>query len=289
MIRCLMAVMLAIALTGAVLAEGEPVAVTANDAVYSLNTVAGVRAEIRTAADYAKVASLWRKEGEAVTAVAPDGTASTLAAADAAGDSVGWTPTAGGLWTLTDSVQGSAQFSVRHSIFGTLGNGTEASPAKLVDEDELTDYAAGDGYVFTLDGADGLLGRLRLPSGFRLEEAGAGAYRIVSSPDGCVYAWSAADYRFDSKQSGPNRKIAGKATPGIAYSGDDWNRGATAPSLLTLTTPSGVRTEHSLTGTDLFAFAPQERGDWLVSLEADGQTLDAVVSVVPDGFILSFR
>ena len=289
MIRCFMAVMLALTLARAAFAAGEPVTATESDAVYLLNTVTGVRAEIRTTADYAKVASLWRDAGEAVTAVAPDGTTSTLATADATGDSVEWIPTAGGLWTLTDSVQGSAMFTVRHSIFGTLGNGTEASPARLVDEDELTDYAVGDGYVFTLEGADGLLGMLELPSGVRLEETESGAYRIVSSPDGCVYAWSGINHRFDSAQVGPDRKIVGKTTPGISYSGDDWKGSVTAASRLTLTTPSGTATAHSLTGMDVFAFKPDEHGDWLVSLATDGGTLNSVISVLPTSLIISFH
>ena len=86
----------------------------------------------------------------------------TTVVADAPSDTTAVLPiNAGGLWTATNSKQGSETFTMRYSYYGTQGAGTTADPAKLVDGDELVDLAdagtAGDGYVFMLIGRDTLL------------------------------------------------------------------------------------------------------------------------------------
>ena len=152
-----------LALAGAAFADGEPLATTASDFQYALDTVSPVA--VKAAADMP--ATLWRASDDAVEVVAPDGTSDTVS-----GDT--WSPTAGGLWTLRRKGQGLAQdtalFTARHGLFGTQGAGTAASPAKIVDADELADLVdagtVGSGYVFTLNGDNSLFDAMALPSGF---------------------------------------------------------------------------------------------------------------------------
>ena len=115
----------------AVWADATPRAESA-DVAYALDTVVSAPRAIKTAADLAATAPV--RTGETVTATAPDGTVATLVAGAASDETIALSEAldAGGLWTLSNSRQGSASFTVRHSLFGTLGNGTTASPARLV-------------------------------------------------------------------------------------------------------------------------------------------------------------
>lgn len=268
-----------------------PEAVSA-DCVYAADTLAQPRG-FKTAADIAANPVTCRA-GETVTLTAPDGTTVTTVVADAPSDTTAALPiNAGGLWTATNSKQGVATFVMRYSYYGTQGAGTAADPAKLVDGDELVDLTnagtAGDGYVFTLIGRDTLLDDLVRPAGFRLEEVSDGAWRILSSPDGCEYVCGPVPYVADTKKPGPDRTLHVKDLMPVAYSGDDWARALEAASTLTLTSPSGVVTEHNLAGTDALTVCFNEAGVWHVTLAAGGNTLESLVDVRSTGTFIIFR
>lgn len=241
--------------------------------------------EIKTAEDAARIREAFtRHEGESVTVRAPDGAEATLVSENDVGRTFSWTPSGGGLWVLLNSWQGAAPFTVRHAIFGTLGAGTEASPAKLVDDDELIDLVAagpaGNGFVFMLEGMDGLFAALTVPNGFRLEESEIdGMWRIVASEDGCQYASAAITYAFDGKDEGPDRTIDERDVMLVAYSGDNWRRLATAASTLSFTAPSGRVTSFNLTGTGWQPLMADEPGRWSVSIESDEYTETATIRV----------
>lgn len=273
---------------GAASAADSPLDTSA-DCVFGLDSMGSPHA-LKTQTDLAAVSASVRA-GDTITSTAPDGT-KTILVNDAAAD--GTLPLqaaidAGGLWTFANTPQGTATFTVRHSLYGTLGDGTAASPAKLVDGDELLDYAAGDGYVFTLEGGDTVLGSLRLPSGFRLEDAGNGAWRIVSSPDGCLYTWAQLTWPVDTRQAGPDRTTLKKGVPAVAYSGDGWAGDASAASTLTLRSPSGAETTHSLTGTGAQSFPLREAGVWNITLVSAKGTMSSAVTVMDDAFMLIVR
>ena len=235
-----------------------------------------------------------RRAGEAVALTSPGGTASVLCdGGNAVVTSVALPLDAGGLWTASNSVQGVATFTVRHSLYGTLGDGTVSSPAKLVDGDELVDYSAGDGYVFTLNGVESLVDALRLPSGLRLEkidDAGAATqWRIVASAGGEEYVWAALAYSADTKQSGPDRRLRLKDVMPVAYSGDNWSRTAESASTLTLTAPSGAVAEYELTGTDALTVRFSEAGRWRIALAAGDRTLESTVNVTHRGIFIKLK
>lgn len=269
-------------LAGAAFADGEPLAVTASDFQYALDSVSPVA--VKAAADMP--ATLWRASDDVVEVVAPDGTSDTVS-----GDT--WSPTAGGLWTLRRKGQGLAQdtafFTARHGLFGTQGAGTAASPAKIVDADELVDLNAGDGYVFALEGADGLLADLRLPAGGQLDDAGNGLWRLATLPAGCLYVGSAVAYALDSVQPGPDRKARTHDTLGFSYTGDNWSRTTSAASTLTFVAPSGASEVRNLTGTGIASVRLREPGLWRVSLAYAGATLASEISVAADGTAIIMR
>lgn len=204
---------------------------------------------------------------------------------------------AGGVWTVANTAQGTATFTVRRSLDGTLGDGTAASPAKLVDGDELQDYGAGENYTFTLDGADGLLARLVVPPRFRLEGVGEGVWRIVASADGSQYACAEIAYPADSAQEGPDRETGKRDALPVAYSGNGWAVVATGAALPTATItfmpPEGSGLEATTwnrTGNGAEAFTFNANGDWTVTLAfADGTTKTATITIKIAGFILIVR
>ena len=230
------------------------------------------------------------RAGETVTLTAPNGTVTTLVA-DAPSDTTAtMTVSAGGLWTVENSEQGTATFLMRYSYYGTQGAGTAEAPAKLVDGDELADLmdagTAGDGYVFTLEGNEAsLLDALQVPAGYCLQRAGDSAWRIVSSDDGCEFVGEAVVFMADAKQKGPNRRVKRGSIPPVAYSGDDWAGDESADSTLTLRSPRGVNSVFNLTGTGAYAFSPWEVGSWTVTLTTASGTQTATVDVT-GGFIM---
>lgn len=266
---------------GAAPADDAPVAVSAPVA-YSIDTRPSPRA-VKTAAEQEEIAALWpvaRQAGDAVSVTAPDGTVSALGGTAL---SLG----AGGVWTLESSRYGKAVFTVRRSLDGTLGAGTAASPARLVDGDELADYGAGSGYVFLLDSAEGIFASLRIPSGFRLESAGGGLWRIVASEDGRSHSAAAVSYAADSTAPGPDRTTTRREAPPVAYTGDGWVCDARRAASLAFVAPDGTRTDMDLSGTGAVPFRFRLPGDWTVRLEmADGTILSSVVSITAEGFVI---
>ncbi len=258
---------------------------------FTLDSMGSPRA-LKTAAEIASLRPATYQPVDTVTLVAPDGTVSTVVSgASSAGTAALPITAVGGVWTARSSRSGTATFTVRHSLDDTLGAGTAASPAILVDGDELVDYNAGNGYVFETDAWDGLLAALTLPSGFRLEEAGNGAWRIVSSPDGCEYAWSGASvYPVDSRLPGPDRVTKRRDALPVAYTGDNWVGDASKAATLTFVSPEGETTTLNLAGTGAQPFTLNKSGDWTVRLAmADGSTRDATLTVIGEAFILTVR
>ena len=284
----------AAAFPSALLADvGTLVAETPSPCVYAADTRPSPRA-ITAAEEFAAITggtkkSSWR-QGETVTLTAPDGTETTLANAAATSWSGALPFDAGGLWSASNSRQGSASFIVRHSFFGTLGDGTAASPAKLVDADELLDYHAGDGYVFTLTiNEDALLDALKLPAGCGMAKADGDTWRLMSSPDGLVFSGEAMSYAADSRLPGPDRKLKKGNATSVAYSCDNWARAFENASSLTVTTPSGAATVHAPIGTGVLPVRFNEAGTWTVSLQDAARTLLANITVNDAGFILFVR
>lgn len=266
-------------LCGAAFANEAP-DVTSAPFTYRIDTLASPRA-IKTQAD---LDALWKATylgGETVTATAPNGAASTLVASAVTDGFVTLPFTAGGLWTLENSAQGTALFTVRHTLFGTLGEGTSASPAKIVDTLELMDLVAagiiGNDSVYTLCGVSEL--SPMVPPGYGKESAGDGLWRLVVGADGCASASEAFAYSLDTLQNGPDRTIYQKTGYVIAYSGDNWAGSASASSLLMVRSPRGDQPSLNLTGTGTTPFLPATRGEYTVTLTAGGITQTAVITI----------
>ena len=250
---------------------------------------AGAPVALKTQADIAALRPATYQPVDTVTLVAPDGTETTLVSGTSAAGTAALPITAvGGVWTARSSRSGTATFTVRRSLDGTLGDGTAASPAHLVDGDEPVDYDAGDGYVFTADAWDGLLEALVLPSGFRLDELDGGAWRLVSSPDGCEYAWAgAASFPVDSRRLGPDRTTKKADALPIAYTGDNWIGDPSKAATLTIVPPGGETSTFALAGTGAQPFTFGKPGDWSLTLAmADGTTRQAVVTILGETFVL---
>ncbi len=253
---------------------------------------AGAPVSLKTASDIAALRPATYQPVDTVTLVAPDGTETTVVSgASGAGTAALPITAVGGVWTAHSSRSGTATFTVRHSLDGTLGAGTAASPARLVDGDELVDYDAGDGYVFTADAWDGLLAALVLPSGVRLEELDGGAWSLVSSSDGCEYAWAgAASFPVDSRRLGPDRTTKKADALPIAYAGDNWVGDPAKAATLTIVPPGGEMSTFALAGTGAQPFTFGKPGDWSLTLAmADGSTRQAVVSIIGEAFVLVVR
>jgi hypothetical protein len=279
----------AIALCGGVYAREAQVAKSAAY-TFGLDTEASPRA-IRTQVE---LDALWEgtfQTGENVTMTAPGGGETTLASGTIGGGSYPIPLTAGGLWTLENSAQGSATFTVRHSIFGTLGAGTAESPAKIVDSMELMDLAsagiAGDGYVFVLCGDEGLAGRLVMPPGFRAEDIGGGALKLVEDPN--VFTSEVYVYSLDTILNGPDRTVkAGRWN--LTYSGDDWAGDVAKASRIVVTSPKGVVTTLDFNGTGVTQFQFPHRGDWRVVLTmANNAEYEAIITVPSTGAVVYVR
>ncbi len=253
---------------------------------------AGAPVALKTPADISALRPATYQPVDTVTLVAPDGTETTVVSgASSAGTAALPITAVGGVWTARSSRSGTATFTVRRSLDGTLGAGTAAAPAKLVDGDELVDYDAGDGYVFTLDGPDGLLDALVLPSGVRLDEQDGGAWRLVSSLDGCEYAWAGtAAFPVDSRETGPDRTTKRAEVLPISFSGDHWIGDPSKAATLTVASPAGETSTLALAGTGAQPFAFRTPGDWTLTLAmADGSTSQAVVSILGEAFVLVVR
>ena len=229
-----------------------------------------------------------------VTAAGED-SATTVTLIESAEDSgeYGWIPSSGGVWTLTNSVEGVAKFLVRYSLFPEAqGAGTDDDPAKIVDDDEIPErIAAGSisyGYVVWL-GGEASAASLELPAGWSLRGVADNTYRLVAASGGMLYESAAAPFMVDSRGTGPNRRWPVGKSVEVAYSGDNWIGGPDAQSTLAITAPSGDTTELPLSGTGLYGFTPAERGVYTLTLATDGASIVSKVTVRTDPLILIFR
>ena len=239
---------------------------------------AGAPVALKTPADISALRPATYQPVDTVTLVAPDGTETTVVSgASSAGTAALPITAVGGVWTARSSRSGTATFTVRRSLDGTLGAGTAASPARLVDGDELLDYNSGDALV--------------LPSGVRLDEQDGGAWRLVSSLDGCEYAWAgAASFPVDSRRLGPDRTTKKADALPIAYTGDNWVGDPAKAATLTIVPPEGEMSTFALAGTGAQPFTFGKPGDWSLTLAmADGSTRQAVVSIIGEAFVLVVR
>ena len=237
--------------------------------------------------------SLVCRPGSTVTATDADSGETRTLTASAAG-SVSWTPSAGGLWVLNNSFDGHASFTVRYSLFGAQGLGTESDPFKVVDSEEISDLVeAGtmtDGCYLVLRGADGLIDEISMPTGHALREQGNGVVRFEAVSDGLVYGGTPVATFIDAKTDGPNRMMKRlREVRHISYSGDGWLRDVAATATLTIVSPSGVASNRTVTGTGTIDFLPRESGLWSITLASGAGTLSSVVTVSPVGYVISFR
>ncbi len=273
-------------------ADDTPIAETASAFVYAIDTLASPRA-VKTAEELAEIANgTWkatRRPGETVALSAPDGTVTTLAAADSTAASVVLPIDAGGVWTVANSKQGSVAITVRRSLDGTLGDGTASSPAKLVDGGELLDYGASEGYVFMLEDVDGLSASLNLPAGCCMDYVEERVWRLTAPADGRLYGSNEVVYMADAARPGPNRKTSRRGALPVAYSGDNWTGDSAKAATLTFVSPDGDVTELARSGTGVERFSFGKSGDWTVRLEMEnGAALEAVLTM-SEGFALVVR
>ena len=282
---------LAAACAACAVASGDvmPLAETDSAVVYAVDSRLSPRT-VKTAEALSQLTEwgITRCSGEKVTLTAPDGTKTTLAESSAAETSLVFPSLgSGGQWTLTNSKQGSVTFSVRYSG-GAGGAGTVASPAKLVDFEDLVDRGAGNGYTFTVEGDENLFAALKVPAGYRVEKIGDGVWQLVTSSDGSECFWAEYVYRADSRLEGPDRKSRSDTVPPVAYSGDDWEGDASKAATLTFVAPDGTETVLNRTGTGVENFVFDRTGVWTVTLEANGATSTAEL-FLRDLFMISFK
>ena len=204
-----------------------------------------------------------------------------------------WTPSCGGKWVLSNSVEGVAVFYVRHSLFPEKwGAGTEADPAEIIDNDEIVEMVesgtAAEGFVFSLGGA-GFIGSLMLPADAALEEISDGTYRIVSADSGFLFKSSSKPFAIDTFRSGPDRRWRfGEMMP-LAYTGDNWIGAHDAASVIEIVSPSGTDSRIEFSGTGAYEFCPQERGVWGVKLKNVFGEYMGNISVLYDSLVISVR
>ena len=251
---------------------------------YRLDTYASPRA-IKTQAELDALWDATYSAGETVTVTSPSGVDSMPVSAASAAGEVALTFNAGGLWTAVNSAQGTATFTVRHSIFGTLGDGTSASPAKIVDTTEVLDLlnagTASVGYVVTFAGASGLADEVILPGQYSFESAGEGLWSIATATDVETVASESGTYLLDTMQGGPDRTIWKRRGYEIAYSGDNWVGGASAASSLRIEPPRGATSTQNFTGTGATPFPFAGKGDTTVTMTAGSTTQTAVIKYDP--------
>lgn len=270
-------------------ADELPIAETPVPCVYSADTL-GSPFNIKTVDDQEALGVATRRAGELVTVVSPSGDRTTLIAAESDATSIAINLNGGGVWTLENSEQGVATFTVRHSLYGTQGTGTVASPAKLVDGTELVDLLAGDGYVFRLEPVEGLLDELAIPTGFQLVKVDDVTWRIVASADGCLHVAGEIVYPADSMDQGPNRTSKKRESLPVAYTGDDWVRDMAKVATVTFVAPSGAETVVNRNGTGKTQFKFETSGIYTVHLTmADGTTLTSTLNIISDGFTVTLR
>lgn len=230
-------------------------------------------------------AGLTYRTGDTVTVVRPDETLATLVSAAGENGVYAWTkPLAGGVYTLTNSgEEGSVTFSVRFSDNGTEGAGTAENPAKIVDGAELRDLAMADrlrdGYVFTLFGPAASADSIERVPGYAIAHASDGAFSLVESTGGLLFANTFAIPQLDTRLPGPDRRVRRDESRRIAYSGNGWRKNDTVSSSLAITAPDGTTETSPLVGTGTVAFPGKTVGVWHLALTANGETLESDINV----------
>jgi hypothetical protein len=269
-------------------AEVAPLAVSA-DFAFSVDTCA--KTVLVKSLD---AVALPYRIAQRVTAAGEDaaGASTLVESAEGTGEYL-WTPTAGGVWMLENSVEGSATFLVRHSLFPeSQGAGTESDPAKIVDDDEIPEMiAAGQvssGYVFSLCGAASPE-TLDLPSGWALQGVADGIYMLVAASGEKLYESAGVPFMVDSRRPGPDRRWRTGVDAAISYSGDNWIGDAAKRSVLTIVAPSGATEETILPGTGLYGFRPLESGVYRLMLSTDSTNMASRVSTATGGFTVRCR
>ena len=264
-----------------------PVFQTAEDFVFAFDSATMPPYAVTNAT----AVSLSRLSWQGVTASVDGGAPVTLASVGAMGGTLTWTPASAGVWTLRNSVEGEALFTVRHGPYGTQGAGTAASPLLILDALELRDLvsdgAATDGSVFSLQG-ELEPGEIALPSGWSASVHG-GIWLLAASVGGLVSAWDGLDFPVDFKQTGPNRKTKRGEWMPVAYSGDSWCGDAAAASTLAVTPPGGAGSDLPLVGTGTRDIPFATPGTWNLSLAMGNGTLESDILVVGDALFMILK
>lgn len=265
----------------------EPVFQTADDFVFAFDSATMPPYAVTNAT----AVILSRLSWQGITASVDGGAAATLAEPGASEAPLLWEPASAGVWTLRNSVEGEATFSVRHGPYGTQGAGTAEDPLKIMDSLELCDLVAGgtaaDGSVFSL--RDGLEpGAVALPGGWcvAMQE---GTFRLGVSVGGMVSSWDGLDFPVDFANEGPNRKTKKREWLPVAYSGDSWCGNAAASSTLTVTPPGDAGADLPFVGTGTYNIPFAKPGTWKLSLAMGNTTLESDILVVGDGFYIICR
>ena len=230
--------------------------------------------------------------GESIEITAPDGSSSTPVSSAVSDGTCAWTPTAGGVWTMTNDGEGSATFTVYYSLFpSSAGAGTENDPVKAVDGTDLAALVSGgyasDGSYFTTCGAE--INDFAQPAGYAFREED-GVFRLVASVNGLLYAGADVVFPADTRLPGPDRRMKKRESMPLAYSGDFWTgTNAAATATLTIYDPSGASAGQVVSGLDSIVFAPNAAGEWTITLSDGNTTLTSLVNVESGGFFLVVR
>lgn len=224
-------------------------------------------------------------KGETVSVTHSGATATPVSAAAASGV-YSWSPDSGGLWTLTNSDEGTVEFNLHYSLFPLNGAGTAANPAKVMDGADfaerfaLLDAGAKDGFSFVIDSDNPSLDDFARPSGYAILEGFGGVYRLAEAADGRLSGSIWGTFGVDTRKSGPNRSVctAEEVLP-FAYTGDGWLRDASATSMVTIFAPDGSESfSTNLVGTAVFTHGLDGEGRWKVVLEYDETQLVSFIN-----------
>ena len=258
-------------------------------AVMAVLDTSGSPHTVKTAGEMEDLRQLTYRTGESVTMISPDGTETPLMENAAVSGSVSWKPSFGGLWTVSNSVSGTATFTFRHSLFDD-----QPDIPQVVDDEELVDivdtFAIGIDFTFTLLALPGLLDRLLLPDGYSIVLEEDGLYRLKLREAGLVWRGKPVETVIDTRLEGPDRTARPNKTWRVSYTGDGWLGVSSTVSELTVVSPSGISTSQNLFGTGVTVFRPQEVGIWTLILHMEnGTTYMGRVSVFGQDFVISFR
>ena len=250
---------------------------------------------VKSMDDLTSITSGIRKVGwsrsDTVSVSAPDGTACNFVERASGAGSAVPPVDGGGIWVFASSKYGTFEIAIRHSLYGTFGNGTIENPFNMVERDEMAElFDSGTittkACYFTLPSTVPVMAP---PEGYGLADMGGGLWNIALAPDGRRYTCAARGYSADSRKTGPDRTVYLSDIRDVAFSGDVWTRRNDNASTLTVTTPSGAETLHALNGTDVLPVAFNQRGRWTVSLQSDYCATTSQVLVVSRVFSLILR